>query len=109
MKTLATSAGKTIGAPVGARPMSREAETAGLDALQLGHLLYFDNLSPRAARELIQRLSQRLREADDRIVNDDRRSGRAHGTGKDGRQPNGCRVSVSRGQESVVDASVPRS
>jgi hypothetical protein len=50
MKTLATSAGKTIGAPVGARPMSREAETAGLDALQLGHLRYFDNLSPRAAR-----------------------------------------------------------
>jgi CRP/FNR family transcriptional regulator, cyclic AMP receptor protein len=63
--------------------MSREAETAGLDALQLGHLRYFDNLSPRAARELIQRLSQRLREADDRIVNDDRRSGRAHGTGKE--------------------------
>src|SRR5262249_50452782 len=31
--------------------------------------------SPRAARELIQRLSQRLREADDRIVNDERRSG----------------------------------
>jgi len=36
--------------------------------------------SPRAARELIQRLSQRLRAADDRIVNDERRSGRAHGT-----------------------------
>jgi CRP-like cAMP-binding protein len=34
--------------------------------------------SPRAARELIQRLSQRLREADDRIVNDETRSGRAH-------------------------------
>ena len=34
--------------------------------------------SPRAARELIQRLSQRLREADDRIVGDERRSGRAH-------------------------------
>jgi CRP/FNR family transcriptional regulator, cyclic AMP receptor protein len=63
--------------------MSREAETAGPDALQLGHLRYFDNLSPRAARELIQRLSQRLREADDRIVNDDRRSGRAHGTDKE--------------------------
>ena len=30
--------------------------------------------SPQAARELIQRLSQRLREADDRIVNDERRS-----------------------------------
>jgi CRP/FNR family transcriptional regulator, cyclic AMP receptor protein len=39
--------------------------------------------SPRTARELIQRLSQRLREADDRIVNDERRSGRAHGTRKD--------------------------
>jgi CRP/FNR family transcriptional regulator, cyclic AMP receptor protein len=39
--------------------------------------------SPHAARELIRRLSQRLREADDRIVNDERRSGRAHGTRKD--------------------------
>jgi len=39
--------------------------------------------SPRTARELMQRLSQRLREADDRIVNDERRSGRAHGTRKD--------------------------
>jgi CRP/FNR family transcriptional regulator, cyclic AMP receptor protein len=36
--------------------------------------------SPQAARELIQRLSQRLREADDRIVNDERRGG--HGTRK---------------------------
>ena len=33
--------------------------------------------SPQAARELIQRLSQRLRQADDRIVNDERRSNRA--------------------------------
>src|ERR1700730_9405814 len=32
--------------------------------------------SPQAARELIQRLSQRLREADDRIGNDERQSGR---------------------------------
>src|SRR5215471_3130614 len=40
--------------------------------------------SPQAARELIQRLSQRLREADDRIVNDERRSGRSHGIRKDG-------------------------
>src|SRR5580693_6743634 len=39
--------------------------------------------SPQAARELIQRLSQRLREADDRIVNEERRSGRAHRTRKD--------------------------
>jgi CRP-like cAMP-binding protein len=33
--------------------------------------------SPRTARELIQRLSQRLREADDRIVSDEKRSGQA--------------------------------
>ena len=39
--------------------------------------------SPRTARELIERLSQRLREADDRIVNDEKRSGRAHGDWKD--------------------------
>src|SRR6476661_5989026 len=39
--------------------------------------------SPRAARELIQRLSQRLCEADDRIVNDERRSRPAHETRKD--------------------------
>jgi len=32
--------------------------------------------SPQTARELIRRLSQRLRQADDRIVNDERRSGR---------------------------------
>jgi len=38
--------------------------------------------SPRAARELIQRLSHRLREADDRIVDDERRSCRAHQTWK---------------------------
>jgi CRP/FNR family transcriptional regulator, cyclic AMP receptor protein len=34
--------------------------------------------SPRSARELIRRLTQRLREADDRIVGDESRSGRAH-------------------------------
>ncbi len=39
--------------------------------------------SPRTARELIQRLSQRLREANDRIVNDERRGGRALETRKD--------------------------
>jgi len=39
--------------------------------------------SPQAARELIQRLSQRLREANDRIVSVERRSGRAHKTPKD--------------------------
>ena len=63
--------------------MSREAETAGPDALQLGHLRHFDNLSPRTAGELIHCLSQRLRKADGRIVNDERQSGRAHGTRKD--------------------------
>ena len=42
--------------------------------------------TPRAARELIQRLSQRLREADDRIVSDERRSGRAHETKDAGSQ-----------------------
>jgi len=40
--------------------------------------------SPRAARELIQRLSQRLHEADDRIVNDERRSSRGYGDQTDG-------------------------
>ena len=46
---------------------------------------FFDQIagSPQAARELIQRLSQRLREADDRIVKDERRSGRPHGTPTD--------------------------
>ena len=34
--------------------------------------------SPRTARELIQRLSQRSREADDRIANDERRTGQAN-------------------------------
>jgi CRP-like cAMP-binding protein len=39
--------------------------------------------SPSAARELIQRLSQRLREADDRIVSDEKRSGRAQANWED--------------------------
>jgi len=38
--------------------------------------------SPQTARELIRRLSQRLREADDRIVNDERRSGQTQGNRK---------------------------
>jgi CRP/FNR family transcriptional regulator, cyclic AMP receptor protein len=40
---------------------------------------FFDQMarSPSAARELIQRLSQRLREADDRIVSDEKQSGSA--------------------------------
>jgi CRP/FNR family transcriptional regulator, cyclic AMP receptor protein len=46
---------------------------------------FFDQIagSPQAARELIQRLSQRLREADDRIVKDERRNGRPHATDAD--------------------------
>src|SRR5262249_35924703 len=46
---------------------------------------FFDQIAglPQAARELIQRLSHRLREADDRIVNDERRSGRTHGIRND--------------------------
>jgi hypothetical protein len=42
---------------------------------------FFDQLpgSPRAARRLVQR----LREADDRIVNNEKRSGRAHGNWRD--------------------------
>src|SRR5262245_4345947 len=45
---------------------------------------FFDQItsSPREARELIQRLSRRLHEADDRIVKDERRSGRAQGAQK---------------------------
>src|SRR6516225_5982962 len=39
--------------------------------------------SPRTARELIQRLSHRLREADDRIVHDEKRSNRALAIWKD--------------------------
>ena len=46
---------------------------------------FFDQIahSPPAARELIRRLSQRLREADDRIVNDEKRRGGAHGNWED--------------------------
>jgi hypothetical protein len=55
---------------------------------QGGHLTpaeFFDQIvdSPWAARRSIQRLYQRLREADDRIVNNERRSGRAHGNWRD--------------------------
>jgi CRP/FNR family transcriptional regulator, cyclic AMP receptor protein len=46
---------------------------------------FFDQIagSPQTARELIHRLSQRLREADDRIVKDERRRGRARGNHTD--------------------------
>src|SRR5262245_46825689 len=68
------------------RPRSATARAASeIEAEILTPTEFFDQIagSPRAARELIQRLSQRLREADDRIVSDERRSGRVHGTRKD--------------------------
>jgi CRP/FNR family cyclic AMP-dependent transcriptional regulator len=68
------------------RPRSATARAASeVEAEILTPTEFLDQIarSPRAARELIQRLSQRLREADDRIVNDERRGGRAHGTRKE--------------------------
>src|SRR6266851_6399350 len=68
------------------RPRSATARAASdVEVEILAPTEFFDQIagSPRAARELIQRLSQRLREADDRIVNDERRSGRAHENRKD--------------------------
>src|SRR5246127_3861519 len=67
------------------RPRSATARAAGeVEVEILTPAEFFDRIarSPQAARELIRRLSQRLREADDRIVNDERRSGRAHGDRK---------------------------
>src|ERR1700750_2227233 len=63
------------------RPRSATAQAASNIELEvLSPALFFDQISgsPQTARELISRLSQRLREADDRIVKDERRSGRAH-------------------------------
>src|SRR5262249_41893851 len=68
------------------RPRSATARAASAVEVEiLTPTEFLDQIasSPRAARELIQRLSQRLREADDRIVNNERRRERAHGTGKD--------------------------
>jgi predicted component of type VI protein secretion system len=68
------------------RPRSATVRAAGVvEAEFLNPTEFLDQIvsSPRAARELIQRLSQRLREADDRIVNDERRSGRTHQNWKD--------------------------
>jgi CRP-like cAMP-binding protein len=65
------------------RPRSATARAASeVEVEILTPTEFLDQISgsPQAARELIRRLSQRLREADDRIVNDERRSGRAHGT-----------------------------
>ena len=68
------------------RPRSATARAASeVEVEFLNPTEFLDQIagSPRTARELIQRLSQRLREADDRIVNDEKRSGRAHGDRKD--------------------------
>src|SRR5947209_1211067 len=68
------------------RPRSATARAASeVEVEILTPTEFFDQItrSPQAARELIQRLSQRLREADDRIVNDERRGGQAHKTHKD--------------------------
>src|SRR5437763_982024 len=62
------------------RPRSataRAASEVGVEILTPTEFLDQIARSPQAARELIQRLSQRLRQADDRIVNDERRSNRA--------------------------------
>jgi CRP-like cAMP-binding protein len=63
------------------RPRSATARAAGeVEVEFLTSTEFLDQIaaSPGGARELIQRLSQRLREADDRIVNDERRGHRAH-------------------------------
>jgi hypothetical protein len=65
------------------RPRSATARAASeIEVEILSPTEFLDQISssPQAARELIQRLSQRLREADDRIVNDERRSGLTHET-----------------------------
>ena len=68
------------------RPRSATARAASeVEVEILTPTEFFDQIagSPQAARELIQRLSQRLREADDRIVNDERRSGGPPGARND--------------------------
>jgi hypothetical protein len=68
------------------RPRDATARTASeVDVEILTPTEFFDQIagSPRAVRELIERLSRRLREADDRIVNDERRSGQARQTRND--------------------------
>jgi CRP/FNR family transcriptional regulator, cyclic AMP receptor protein len=68
------------------RPRSATARAANeVEVEILTPTEFFDQIarSPQASRELIQRLSQRLREADDRIVNDERRSSQAHEIDKD--------------------------
>ena len=58
----------------------RAASEIEVEILTRSEFLHQIVLSPRAARELIQRLSERLREADDRIVDDERRTGRVQGS-----------------------------
>ena len=68
------------------RPRSATARaTSEVEVEFLNPIEFLDQIagSPRTARELIQRLSQRLREADDRIVHDERRSSRALAIWKD--------------------------
>jgi CRP/FNR family transcriptional regulator, cyclic AMP receptor protein len=68
------------------RPRSATARAASeIEVEMLSPTEFLDQISgsPQAACELIQRLSQRLREADDRIVNDERRRGLTHGTRKE--------------------------
>ena len=63
------------------RPRSATARAASeVEAEVLTPSEFLDEIvsSPQTARELIQRLSQRLRQADDRIVNDERRGGPPH-------------------------------
>jgi CRP/FNR family cyclic AMP-dependent transcriptional regulator len=86
-------AGQFIGemGVVESRPRSATARAASEVKVEiLTPTEFFDQIarSPRAARELIQRLSQRLREADDRIV---KRPSPWDPKGR--RQPNRCRVS----------------
>src|SRR5262249_24683034 len=69
------------------RPRSATAQAASeIEVEFLTSTEFLDQIagSPREARELIQRLSQRLREADDRIVNDERQGGRARTKVADG-------------------------
>jgi CRP/FNR family transcriptional regulator, cyclic AMP receptor protein len=68
------------------RPRSATAQAASnIEVEILSSALFFDQIAgrPQTARELISRLSQRLREADDRIVKDERRRARAHVTHTD--------------------------
>jgi len=65
---------------VESRPRSATVRAASeVEAEFLNPAEFLDQIagSPPAARELIRRLSQRLREADDRIVRNERQSGRA--------------------------------